>query len=187
MKKKDKKRTPLTPEQVIQQRRQQLFDKADIHSFLIRLALMVIIFYVLFGLIFGITPMKDNDMMPRMGSGDLLLYYRLENNVHIQDVFVYEKDGEQHVGRVVAQGGDKVDISPNDELKLNDSLIWESDIFYSTPQYKDGIKFPVTLEEGQYFILCDYREGGKDSRYFGPVTKEELKGKVISVLRRSGL
>ena len=47
--------------------------------------------------------------------------------------------------------------------------------------------YPVTLADGEYFVLCDYREGAKDSRYYGPVRRSELKGKVITVLRRSNL
>lgn len=34
--------------------------------------------WVLFGLLFGITTMKNNDMSPRISAGDLLFYYRLE-------------------------------------------------------------------------------------------------------------
>ena len=45
----------------------------------------------------------------------------------------------------------------------------------------------MTLAENEFFVLCDYREGAKDSRYFGPVSAGEIKGKVITVLRRSGL
>ena len=38
-----------------------------------------------------------------------------------------------------------------------------------------------------FFVLCDYREGARDSRWFGPVRQSEVKGKVITVVRRSGL
>ena len=61
------------------------------------------------------------------------------------------------------------------------------DIYYSTPRYENGPDYPVTMAEGEYFILCDYREGARDSRYFGPVSRDEIKGKVITVIRRSGL
>ena len=42
-------------------------------------------------------------------------------------------------------------------------------------------------ENDEVFVLCDYREGAKDSRYFGPVSKSEIKGKVITIVRRSNL
>ena len=52
--------------------------KGEIHLFLIRLAFLLVFLWVLFGLLFGITTMKNNDMSPRISAGDLLFYYRLE-------------------------------------------------------------------------------------------------------------
>ena len=52
---------------------------------------------------------------------------------------------------------------------------------------KTGPAYPLTLAEDEFFVLCDYREGARDSRYFGPVSEGEIKGKVITVVRRSGL
>ena len=63
----------------------------------------------------------------------------------------------------------------------------ETDIFYSTPRYESDVVYPVELAEDEFFILCDYREGARDSRYFGPVEKTEIQGKVITVIRRSEL
>lgn len=182
-----KVQTELTPESVIRSHRQRCANQEDILNFFVRLLFMGVLILILFGVVFGITPMKNNDMFPRISSGDLLLYYRLEENIHNQDVIVFEKDGTEYVGRVVARGGDKVEITDSSELKINDSIVLENEIYYSTPQYKDGITFPLQLGENQYFILCDYREGAKDSRYFGAVSKDEIKGKVITIIRRSGL
>jgi len=49
------------------------------------------------------------------------------------------------------------------------------------------VKYPIKLKEGEYFMMSDMRSGAKDSRLFGPVKKEEIKGKVITILRRSSL
>ena len=38
--------------------------KGEIHLFLIRLAFVLVFLWVLFGLLFGITTMKNNDMSP---------------------------------------------------------------------------------------------------------------------------
>lgn len=177
----------FTPEQAIKEQRQRMLNQEEVYLFLTRLLAMVILLFVLFGIVFGITPMKNNDMLPRISSGDLMLYYRLEKSYISQDVIVFKKDGEQYVGRIVARSGDSVEITEDSELKVNNSIVLENDIYYRTPQYADGISYPVTLEENQYFVLCDYREGAKDSRYFGPVNADEIKGKVITVIRRSGL
>lgn len=177
----------LTPEQAMKEQRRRALNREEIDLFLTRLSAMGFLVLILFGIIFGLTPMKNNDMSPRISSGDLMLYYRLEKSYISQDVIVFRKDGEQYTGRIVAREGDTVEITEDSELKVNHSIVLENDIFYRTPQYTDGISYPVTLEENQYFVLCDYREGAKDSRYFGPVDADEIKGKVITVIRRSNL
>jgi len=178
----------MTPEEVIRQRRKKLADKTAVTSFFSRLAAFLILMWLLFGAVFGIAPMKNDDMKPRLSVGDLMLFYRLENTWHTQDIIVFEKNGVRYTGRIIAMGGDTVEITDNAELKINNSTVVESDIYYSTGQYEDSdVTYPVTLGKDQFFVLCDYREGAKDSRYFGPVSLKEVKGKVISVIRRSNL
>ena len=178
---------PVTPEEVIRRKRRRCADAEDIVSFITRLAAMAVLLALLFGFVFGVTPMADDDMSPRISAGDLLLYYRLADDYVSGDVTVFQKDGEQYVGRVVARGGDTVEVTEEATLVVNGSTVLETDIYYSTPRYENGPDYPVTMAEGEYFILCDYREGARDSRYFGPVSRDEIKGKVITVIRRSGL
>lgn len=162
-------------------------DRADVFFFFGRLTAMILLIWLLFGVVFGITPMKNADMAPRISAGDLLLYYRLEQNFRVQDVIVFEKDGTKYTGRIVAREGDSVEITDEAELVVNGSVVQENDIYFSTPRYDSQVIYPVQLEDGQFFVLCDYREGSKDSRYFGAVNRDEIKGKVITVIRRSGL
>ena len=97
------------------------------------------------------------------------------------------KRGDIVYRRIVAREKDKVEITDKNELKINGSIVNEPDIFYKTPAYVDGISYPVKVKKDQYFILCDFREGAKDSRYFGAVNAKDIKGRVITVLRRSNL
>ena len=173
---KAKKREAPTPEQIIRARLRRMAGWEEIRSFLTKLVMMVGLMWFLFGYLFGITPVKNNDMQPRLSSGDLLLYYRLEENLR-----------PQYIGRVIARNGDSVEITEDSRVKINGSTVVETDIYYSTPKYGDEVEYPVNLTETQYFILCDYRDGARDSRYFGAVEFEEMKGKVLAVIRRSGL
>ena len=163
------------PGEVIKNKRKKLFQKEEIIIFFERLIFLAALVYIIFGVIFGITPMKNKDMSPKINAGDLMLFYRLENNFSIRDVVIFEKDG------------DTVEITNEAEVKVNGSLLAENDIYYSTPMYDNNVSYPVTLRENQYFILCDYREGAKDSRYFGAVEMEEIKGKVITIIRKNEL
>jgi len=185
--KKEKNKQVPTPELIIRSRLRRLADKEEITSFLSKLIMMVILMWVLFGVVFGITSMKNNDMSPRMSSGDLLLYYRLEDTFRSQDVVVFEKEGKQYVGRIIARNGETVEITEDSHVKVNGSTVVETDIFYTTSRYGDEVTYPVELTDTQYFVLCDYRNGAKDSRYFGAVEKSEIKGKVLTVIRRRGL
>ena len=178
---------PLTPEEVIRRKRRRCLDREDIFAFFTKLAAMAVLLAALFGLAFGITPMANDDMAPRISAGDLLLYYRLASDWATGDVMVFEKDGEQYVGRIVAHGGDTVEVTDQATLVVNGSTVLENNIYYTTPKYENGPAYPLTLAEDEFFVLCDYREGARDSRYFGPVSEDEIKGKVITVVRRSGL
>lgn len=179
--------TPPTPADIIKAKRRRCADAEDIAGFLTKLAAIVVLLALLFGFAFGVTPMENDDMSPRISAGDLLLYYRLADDLVTGDVLVFEKDGEQYVGRIVANPGDTVEVTDQATLVVNGSTVLENDIYYTTPKYDNGPAYPVTLAQDEYFILCDYREGARDSRYFGPVGLAEIKGKVITVVRRSGL
>lgn len=176
-----------SPEYVIARRRKRLRDKDEVSTFITRLIVMAAFIYILFGQIFGLALVNNDDMKPRLSGGDLMLYYRLQNKWYTDDVVVFEKDGTRYTGRIVATGGDTVDIPDEGGLTINNSTVLETDIFYATKKYETGIEFPVTLEKDEFFILCDYREGAKDSRFFGPVKASELRGKVITVMRRTNL
>lgn len=161
---------------------------SEIKALCIRFVMLLLFLWILFGAVFGISPMRGEDMFPRISAGDILLYYRLEKNFNSGDVLVFKKQGKISAGRVVAHGGDSVEITGDGELKVNGSAVVESNVFYKTYPYdKKRVNYPLSLKKDEVFLLCDYREGGKDSRYFGAISKNEIKGKVITVLRRSNL
>lgn len=162
-------------------------------SFGLRLLLLVLAIWVLFFQIIGLTHAPSNDMYPRIDAGDMLLFYRLDKDVKAQDIIVIEKippdntEEKLFVGRVVAVAGDTVEISDEGRLIVNGNTMLESNIFYATPRYEGYTEYPLTLGEGECFVLADAREGGADSRYFGPVSREDIAGTVITVLRRNNL
>ena len=158
-----------------------------LRNFLVRLFLLITVIGILFGVVFGLTPMANADMQPAVCAGDLMLYYRLDKNLKSDDVVVFQKEGIQYTGRIVAVPGDVVEITDESELMVNKNTVMEDNIFYTTPAYDSEVEYPLSLKEDQYFILCDNREGAKDSRSFGVVDTSEIKGKVITIVRRSGI
>ncbi|NJE40511.1 signal peptidase I [Faecalicoccus pleomorphus] len=159
----------------------------EIRFFLMRAGVLLLILYIMFGWIFGLHVVNNLDMQPKIFAGDLSLFYRLDPSYNIGEVLVYQVDGKSYLGRVVARAGDEVDITEDNHLKINGDIMIESDIYYETGRYENGISLPVKVPADSYFLLCDLREGGKDSRIFGPISRSDIKGKVITILRRSNL
>lgn len=162
-------------------------NKTDIKSFLIRLMMLIILLYLIFGIVFGVTTMKSPDMNPQIHAGDLILYYRLDKNYIANDVIVSKVDDKQLIGRVVAKPGDTIEITQDGKILINNSLVVENDIFYPTPQYDSQIEYPLQLKEDEYFILCDQRNGAKDSRLYGTIHLKDIKGKVMTILRKNNI
>ncbi len=171
--------------EAIKKKRRFFKDKKDIRRFFIKLGLLIALIWILFGLLFGVSPVKRNDMFPRLSPGDLMLYYKLDKKFHSGDLITYKKDGELLVGWVMGVPGETVDIKADGTIYINGSLIVENEIFYKTGLYDSGVAFPVTLGPDEVFVLADNREGAKDSRYYGAISFTDVKGKVISALRRS--
>jgi len=86
----------------------------------------------------------------------------------------------------VAVAGDTVDIT-EDGLLINGSLVQEQNIFGETLHYEDGISLPITIEDGQVFVLGDRRGNSVDSRLYGPVNIKDTLGKVMTIIRRRNI
>lgn len=125
-------------------------------------------------------------MVPAVKEGDLAIYYRLDKNYRKGDVIVLDNNGEKQVRRVIAVAGDTVDITA-DGLVINGYIQQESDIYTDTEPYVSGITFPLTVDEGQVFVLADSRPNAEDSRLYGAVAVDGTHGKVITLIRRRGM
>ena len=188
-----------------------------LRSFLLRLVSLALVIYILFFHLVGLTFMPSRDMYPRLDAGDLLLFYRIERSFKAQDIVVIDKQTEpdtrtgektfvrkaldwlgfrdpeapatqRFVCRVIAAPGDTVEITDERGLSVNGNAVIESNIFYPTRPYEEGItEYPLKLQDGEYFVMADQRNGGMDSRYFGSVKADEIQGIVITILRRSNL
>lgn len=161
-------------------------DLGDIRAFLVKLAAVALAGWVLLGWVFGVAVMEGEGMYPRIRDGDLMVFYRLQQSYAIGDVVTFVRDGTRHTGRVVAQGGDTVDLSDEGELLVNGS-VQDEQIFYPTEATGESVELPCEVPEGSVFLLGDFRTNATDSRAYGPVDTRELEGKVLTILRRRGI
>lgn len=158
----------------------------DLLAFAVKLGIVALMAWILLGVVFGLAVMEGEDMYPRIRDGDLMIYYRLQQEYHIGDVVTFVREGKRYTGRIVAQSGDTVALGEGGELLVNGSVQSE-EIFYPTEPVQGGMTFPCELPWGSVFLLCDFRTNATDSRSYGWVELEELDGKVITILRRRGI
>ena len=161
--------------------------RAEIRRFFTRLAMFAALCWVLFGLVFGLAVVPGNTMAPRLCHGDLVLFSRFERDAAAGQVVLYRQDGALHIGRVAARGGDTVIVTDTGSLIVNGGTVAEPDITAPTQPVEGGPDYPVTLAQGELFLLCDARTAGADSRLYGPIAQRQVQGTALAALRRSGL
>lgn len=124
-------------------------------------------------------------MSPTLESGDKILVNKLSYHIHSikrNDVVIVQQSGSEHnyytVERVIGLPGEEVQIQDGKVL-INGKKLKEP---YDFPEMENGglALEPVILEEDEYFVLCDNRNNGEDSRNanVGNIAREDIVGKA---------
>lgn len=160
--------------------------KKQLLKFLLKTAFLVGIVAAVFTFILSLYRMTGNSMFPSVRDGDLCLFYRLEE-CHLNDIVLYEDmDGKKKPGRVIAIAGQTVTFPEDGGYEVNGYQPAE-EIPYETYQAENSpVNYPLTVPEGSFFILNDYRSDSSDSRQYGVVSETQIIGKLLFLLRRRG-
>lgn len=154
-------------------------------SLVVRTILFLLIIYIFFTKILCFQRVEGMQMFPALKDGDLTLSYCLKQTFRPNDVIIYEKNGQKHFGRIIAVGGNEINIDGSGDVKIN-GISESGEIIY--PSYHKGtIHYPYKIPEGSVFVLGDYRTQTKDSREYGAIKESQIKGKVLTILRRRGI
>ena len=124
-------------------------------------------------------------MSPTLENGDKILVNKLSYRIHSikrNDVVIVQQSGSEHnyytVERVIGLPGEEVQIREG-RVYINGKKLKEP---YNFPKMENGglAMEPVILEEEEYFVLCDNRNNGEDSRNanVGNIAKEDIVGKA---------
>jgi signal peptidase I len=158
----------------------------ELLSLLTKIAVICGAAVLIFTFLYGLHRNAEPDMDPAVKDGDLVIFYRLDKTYVAGDLLLLSYKGKKQVRRVIATAGDTVDITENG-LIINGALQQELNIYKRTPRYAEGTELPVTLGEGQVFVLGDNRENATDSRVYGAADTKDSLGTVIAVIRRRNL
>lgn len=69
---------------------------------------------------------------------------------------------------------------------INGATQISQDIYFDTTQFQNGVDFPITVGEGQIFVLGDNRPEASDSRIYGCIILKTSKEKQLQVIQTRG-
>ena len=144
---------------------------------------LVLVFIIVFGFIIGISRISGNSMYPTAQSGHPAVYLRLAKSFSRGDIVVVRMpSGEYLLKRVIAVAGDTVDIV--DGTVYINGAAEEGTYVTGSTEAGEGSgtvtqTYPLTVGEGQVFLLGDNREVSQDSRHIGTVAVSQIRGRVI--------
>ncbi len=165
------------------------FEKSFIlylHDLIYMLAAIMLTFLLLFRIVI----VSGSSMYSTLWDGDwlLLLSSSFYQDPQYGDIIVASKDsfndGEAIIKRVIATEGQTVDIDFAAGIVYVDGIALEEDYTYTMTTLREGVQFPLTVEEGCVFVMGDNRDGSKDSRHpdIGLIDQREILGKAIFLM-----
>jgi len=161
---------------------QSISVRQELTSLLLKVAVVAAVVGLFFTFLYGVHRATGADMGTTVKDGDLTAFCRVDKSYAVGDLVALSVEGQFQVRRVVAVGGDVVDITSNG-LVINGALQDETNVAQPTRPYVDGAQFPLTVGQGEVFVLGDARENATDSRVYGPVAIRDTLGKVIGFVR----
>lgn len=175
----------VTPDMVIRKRRADLNIKAGYKDLFKRVLIVVLVVWLLLSFVFLVCRANGMSNFPAIKDGDLMIAYRLQKKYEKDDAVIFEQKGKKIAGRIVAFESDSVVISKQGFLYVNGTRQQNEILYLTYPRTQSDFK--LIVPKGKCFILCDYRTNCQDSRDFGAVEMSDIKGKVITILRRRGI
>ena len=156
-------------------------------SYLHDLTFLIAGVLLVFSLLFRVVVVSGPSMDTTLTDGDWLL---ILGNVLYQepkhgDIIVASKDsyddGTPIIKRVIAEAGQTVDIDFDSGIVYVDGKALSEPYTLTPTNLREGIDFPLTVEEGCYFVMGDNRNVSKDSRSIeiGQIDRREILGKAI--------
>lgn len=152
--------------------------------------MLTILFLVCFSqLFYTLSIVSDSRMSPTLKKHDIVL---VEKNMRLQrfDIVLCQIGGQRMFLRIVGLPGEVISYS-EDILYVNGNPLEESFLQKEQDKIDDSNQFytePFTLSmfgqinsipKDEYLLLGDNRAYSNDSRYYGLINKNNIKGKMI--------
>ena len=152
-----------------------------IETILVALVLAIVLY------LFIMTPHEvvGNSMHPTYKNGEFLMANKITYRVSEPtrgDVIIFKySDTADFIKRIIGEPGDEVMIKDG-KISINGELLNESEYLDLSVITNGGSYLhegqTIKLGEDEYFVCGDNRTNSSDSRDFGPIKKDAIKGKA---------
>ena len=123
---------------------------------------------------------SGDSMADTLKDGQIVVAWRY-GEIEKGDIIVFNAENRKTlIKRVIAQGGDVVDILENGVVTVNGEQLHE-DYVIAAVRGECDIEFPYTVPHSRLFVLGDNRSVSVDSRHavIGCVAQEQIVGEVV--------
>lgn len=156
--------------------------KHDWLKLAVEIAVVIILALLAFNLVVGISRVDGRSMKPTLDNSQIVTYWRMGDDYQTGDILAIKMpNGDSYVKRLIAMPGDVVDIKDG-YVYINGKRLKEAYINgpdgITRPQ-NSRVEYPYKVESGCYWVMGDNRKASMDSRTFGPVIEENIKGKLL--------
>lgn len=144
----------------------------------------VIVVFLVFALVFRVVGVDGDSMNPTLNNGDWLAVTGGYADLDRGDIVVVTQPWERNVPiikRIIAVGGDTVDIDFDNHLVYVNGEIIDEPYILEPTELRYDMQFPLTVDEGYIFVMGDNRNDSLDSRSskIGLVDERYVLGKTL--------
>lgn len=154
--------------------------------------LSTVLFVIIGSIFFSITTMTGGSMLPLLKQNDRILISKNEE-INRFDIVAFDNGREIEFRRVIGLPTEKIRYT-DDFLYVDDELVDEKfilnqinesgkkgEVYTQSAQADNGFQTDI-IPEDRYLVLGDNRPNATDSRQYGLISKDKIKGKAKMLL-----
>lgn len=127
---------------------------------------------------------RGSSMEPTLADGDCILVQMAGYQPAPGDIVAIrakDRQGKYLVKRIIAQGGQTVQIDFETGMVFVDGQLLTEPYIAEATHLMGDVSFPVTVPADSYFVLGDNRNNSQDSRgsALGCVPRQDIEGKAL--------